>query len=169
MSYRAKKSRVIPARLLNDSSAAGQIVMPTEVGIHDFADASRKVVDGGPSPAMTVWSGPMGDSFRRLVLAVQSAAGWLTRQAPDHAACGARLSRFIATLRAPLSLRTLRIHAGRDWHRRWPHGTTGRRAAQCQATSTPGKRRRSAAYRSQPIRHPVTTADESVETPEPRH
>lgn len=26
--------------------------MPTEVGIHDFADASRKVVDGGPSPAM---------------------------------------------------------------------------------------------------------------------
>jgi hypothetical protein len=59
--------QVIPARLLNDSSAAGQIVMPTEVGIHDFADASRKVVDGGPSPAMTVWSGPMGDSFRRLV------------------------------------------------------------------------------------------------------
>ena len=57
----------LPARLLNDSSAAGQIVMPTEVGIHDFADASRKVVDGGPSPAMTVWSGPMGDSFRRLV------------------------------------------------------------------------------------------------------
>jgi hypothetical protein len=41
--------------------------MPTEVGIHDFADASGKVVDGGPSPAMTVWSGPMGDSFRRLV------------------------------------------------------------------------------------------------------
>jgi hypothetical protein len=62
---------------LNDSSAAGQIVMPTlgssargqaPDGIHDFADASRKVVDGGPSPAMTVWSGPMGDSFRRLVL-----------------------------------------------------------------------------------------------------
>ena len=39
----------LPARLLNDSSAAGQIVMPTEVGIHDFADASRKVVDGGPT------------------------------------------------------------------------------------------------------------------------
>jgi hypothetical protein len=43
---------------LNDSSAAGQIVMPTRgssargqapVGIHDFADASRKVVDGGPT------------------------------------------------------------------------------------------------------------------------
>jgi hypothetical protein len=38
--------------------------MPTEVGIHDFADGSGKVVDGGPSPAITVWPGPMGDSFR---------------------------------------------------------------------------------------------------------
>jgi hypothetical protein len=28
--------------------------MPTKVGIHDFAAVPKKVVDGGPSPAMTV-------------------------------------------------------------------------------------------------------------------
>jgi hypothetical protein len=52
---------------LIDSSAAVQIVMPTEVGIHDFEDTVAKVVDGGPSPAMTVWPRPMSGSFRRLV------------------------------------------------------------------------------------------------------
>ena len=27
--------------------------MPTEVGIHDFADTGDQVVDGGPAPAVT--------------------------------------------------------------------------------------------------------------------
>ena len=31
------------------SSARGQ----AQVGIHDFADAGNKIVDGGPAPAMT--------------------------------------------------------------------------------------------------------------------
>ena len=33
-------------------------VMPTEVGIHVFVVPDYKDVDGGPSPAMTVWYGP---------------------------------------------------------------------------------------------------------------
>ncbi len=40
-----------------DSSAALRIVMPTQVSIHDFPDASRKVVDGGPPPAKTCSGG----------------------------------------------------------------------------------------------------------------
>ncbi len=49
-----------------DSPAAVHIVMPTKVGIHDLADASRKVVDGGPPPATTC-------SDRRRVILF---AGW---------------------------------------------------------------------------------------------
>ena len=49
-----------------DSLAAVHIVMPTTgssarwqapVGIHDFADARKTVVDGGPAPAMTCFGG----------------------------------------------------------------------------------------------------------------
>ncbi len=58
--------RVIPARRMIDSSAAVHIVRPTKVGNHDFANASRKFVDGGPPPAMTC-------SGRRWVIPF---AGW---------------------------------------------------------------------------------------------
>jgi hypothetical protein len=36
---------------------SAHVVMPTKVGIHDFSAASSKVVDGGPSPAMTIRRG----------------------------------------------------------------------------------------------------------------
>jgi hypothetical protein len=39
--------------------------MPTEVGIHDFADANRKIVDGGLSPAVT-----RGGDDRSIIRAV---------------------------------------------------------------------------------------------------
>jgi hypothetical protein len=42
--------------------------MPTEVGIHDSADADGEVMDGGPSPAMTLGHGPVRHGFGRLVL-----------------------------------------------------------------------------------------------------
>ncbi len=35
---------------------AVSLVMPTEVGIHDYDAARKKYVDGGPSPAMTGWA-----------------------------------------------------------------------------------------------------------------
>jgi len=42
--------------------------MPTQVGIHDFAVASKQVMDGGPSAAMTRGKALMGQSFGRLVV-----------------------------------------------------------------------------------------------------
>jgi len=53
----------------NDRLSGGALtpVMPTQVGIHDFAVASKQVVDGGPSPAMTRGKALMGQSFGRLV------------------------------------------------------------------------------------------------------
>ncbi len=70
-----------------DSPAEVHIVMPTKVGIHDFADASRKVVDGGPPPAMPC-------SGRRWVIPF---AGW-------YQGASSRTTGWLGTSRTPGAL-----------------------------------------------------------------
>jgi len=64
----------------NDRLLGGALtpVMPTKVGIHDFAVASKQVVDGGPSPAMTRGKALMGQSFGRLVSDSRPRCGAIT-------------------------------------------------------------------------------------------
>jgi hypothetical protein len=40
--------------------------MPREVGIHDFADAGARVVDGGPAPAMTMRALAVGQTLGHM-------------------------------------------------------------------------------------------------------
>jgi len=46
--------------------------MPTKVGIHDFDAASKQVMDGGPSPAMTRGKVVHGSVFRAVGITSRS-------------------------------------------------------------------------------------------------
>ena len=61
-----RHARVVPT---SSCPRGAHVVMPAEAGIHDCPSRAQRVVDRGPSPAMTGNAVPISRSLRRLVSA----------------------------------------------------------------------------------------------------